>query len=796
MDILNLLEENTSTIVVTSYSNKLNILKKLNNIDKLFDVNFITLDELTKRYYFSYDENAIYYLMDKYGFNRDIAGIYLSNMYYVLDKDYNNDKLNTLVKLKKELDGNGLLIKDNLFKAYIKDKKIIFHDYRSFSHLERTMISHLEKTNKCIITSSSLKNYQHVVYEFDTIFEEVEYVAKEISRLVSSSVSLSNIKLTNVNSDYYDIITRVFSMYNLRVNFDNNKLISTKVAKDFLLMEGPVRKRITALSEKYKNSKVLDKIISICNKYISFSDISIVNEMISYDFKNTYLEEDIYKNTIEVIDYLNDYISDEMHVFMLSFQNDVPVIYKDEDFITDNIKNDVLLDSTFKRNKISKKVCKEAISSIRNLTITYKNSSPSGVFYPSNLIGDMDMSVIKPDNLYNESYSKISDMVNLSKGLDSYLKTGEVTSSLKLLYNSYDDISYNSYDNSFTGVKKNLLMDYFSKGYNLSYSSMDSFYKCPFRYYLSHVLKLDIYEERFEAYVGSLFHYVLEKALKCGGEVSSYIDEFISNSDKSLTKKEEFFIKKLSKSLEFIHKTILDHLDNSNLKNMLFEERVVVTKDKDVSVTFKGFIDKIMYEEKEGSTIVAIIDYKTGSADINLGYVPYGLSMQLPVYLYLAKNSNKLKNIKFAGFYLQRILSGPYNISSKMSLEDQKRDSLLLNGYSNIDQDTLYEFDKTYKMSKYIKSMKVLNNGNFFKYSKVLTDEEIEVLINIVDDKIDNAITLINNGSFSISPKRTEKEMLGCKFCKYNDICFKESKDDVYITIDKDLSYLGGDDNA
>ena len=131
-----------------------------------------------------------------------------------------------------------------------------------------------------------------------------------------------------------------------------------------------------------------------------------------------------------------------------------------------------------------------------------------------------------------------------------------------------------------------------------------------------------------------------------------------------------------------------------------------------------------------------------------------------------------------------------------MSLEDQKRDSLLLNGYSNIDQDTLYEFDKTYKMSKYIKSMKVLNNGNFFKYSKVLTDEEIEVLINMVDDKIDNSITLINNGCFNISPKRTEKEMLGCKFCKYNDICFKESKDDVYITIDKDLSYLGGDDNA
>ena len=124
MDILNLLEESTSSIVVTGYSNKLSILKKLNNIDEFIDVNFITLDEFTKRYYFSYDENAIYYLMDKYGFNRDIAGIYLSNMYYVLDKDYSNDKLNILVKLKKELDSKGLLIKDNLFENFIKDKKI------------------------------------------------------------------------------------------------------------------------------------------------------------------------------------------------------------------------------------------------------------------------------------------------------------------------------------------------------------------------------------------------------------------------------------------------------------------------------------------------------------------------------------------------------------------------------------------------------------------------------------------------------------------------------------------------
>ena len=149
---------------------------------------------------------------------------------------------------------------------------------------------------------------------------------------------------------------------------------------------------------------------------------------------------------------------------------------------------------------------------------------------------------------------------------------------------------------------------------------MDSYYKCPFRYYLSHILKLDIYEERFEAYIGSLFHYVLEKSLKENKEIDYLIKEFITNNEKKLSTKEEFFIKKLSKELYFIHQTIKEHLENSNLKQMLFEERVTVEKTyQDVKVTFKGFIDKIMYEEKNNNKIVAIIDYKTGSADINLG---------------------------------------------------------------------------------------------------------------------------------------------------------------------------------
>ena len=86
MELTNNLKDNT--IIITNYSNKLNILKELNNLDKLININFLTKEELLKKYYFSYDENAIYYLMNKYNLNIEVANIYLKNMYYIENKTY------------------------------------------------------------------------------------------------------------------------------------------------------------------------------------------------------------------------------------------------------------------------------------------------------------------------------------------------------------------------------------------------------------------------------------------------------------------------------------------------------------------------------------------------------------------------------------------------------------------------------------------------------------------------------------------------------------------------------------
>lgn len=796
MNIIENLTENT--IVITEYKYKLDLLKKLNKEDKLYNIKFMDMKELINKVYFSYDEKAIYYLMKNFSLKREIAEIYLKNLYYIEDKKYHNEKLSNLTKIKKALEDNNLLYYDKYFLDYIKNKRIIFYNYNYFNKLENNIITKLKAISEVKTLKKDYSTYNHTIYEFEDIFEEVEYVAIEILKLIEKGINISNIKLTNIDDDYLDIIKIIFSMYNLEINSNQDKLISTKVASSFLNEKGNIKEKVEKLKTLYKDNDIFNKIIKIINKYIIFEDENILEEMIKYDLKNTSVPKEKKKNTIEIIDYQNYPVTEDEYVFMLNFnQNSIPIVHKDEDYITDNLKDNLLLDTTLVKNKNERESTIKNILNIKNLVITYKNKTPFASLFPSNLINDLGFEVIKTKVSLDTCYSDLSFKLRTSKYLDNYLKTGSITEDLEYLYSNYPDITYKSYDNTFKGIDKTLLGNYLDNKFNLAYSSMDNFYKCPFKYYLTNVLKLDIYEERFEAYLGSLFHYVLEKGLKEEKDVSFLIDNFISENDRILSKKEKFFVNKLKKELSFVLNFLKKQLENTNLKEMLFEKKIEINKRfEDFSITFKGFIDKIMYKKDDNKVVVAIIDYKTGYTDIDLGYVPFGLSMQLPVYLYLAKNSDIFDNVEFAGFYLQRVLNNEVTINPKKKYEDLKRENILLYGYSNSDKDLLYEFDNTYKNSQFIKSMKLDNKGEFSRYAKTLNNEEVENLIKITDDKIESAIENICNANFTISPKRTEKENLGCKFCKYSDICFKEAKDEVYIEKDGDLTFLGGANNA
>ena len=91
-------------LMITPNEEKLNILDKFTNQNKLYNIKFMTIEEFQKNYFFDYDERAVSYLMDKYNFQIDVAGIYLKNLYLIdLEKTYHHSKLKKLKQIKEEL---------------------------------------------------------------------------------------------------------------------------------------------------------------------------------------------------------------------------------------------------------------------------------------------------------------------------------------------------------------------------------------------------------------------------------------------------------------------------------------------------------------------------------------------------------------------------------------------------------------------------------------------------------------------------------------------------------------------
>ena len=224
------------------------------------------------------------------------------------------------------------------------------------------------------------------------------------------------------------------------------------------------------------------------------------------------------------------------------------------------------------------------------------------------------------------------------------------------------------------------------------------------------------------------------------------------------------------------------------MENVYVEERVVKNYQKDsYEVCFKGFVDKMLVSSDK--KFISIIDYKTGNPNLNLNDTIYGLDLQLPIYLFLAKN--KFPEARIIGFYLQKILNNEIKRDNQHSYLELKKENLKLQGYSNSDTTILALFDNGYFNSKVIKGMKMTSKGLGTK--KVLDDFQMENLSALAEVKIKEAIQGIIDANFSINPKRIGNDNVGCKYCLYRDICFMSEKDIVDLEEYKNLEFLEGE---
>lgn len=775
MNFIDDIENNSILLIPNNIKNK--VLDYINDTNTLKSIKIISFNDLKTGLYYTYNNETIKSIMTKYNINYTIAKTFIENTYYVEKRS--NNKIDNIIEIKEYLNQNNLLIKDDLFIQLLKSRTNLYvYGYTNINKFNNNLLDIASKYINIKKIATTNNDYKHDVYEFNTINEEVLYVADSILALIENGVDINKIYISNYSDEYYFTLKRIFKSMNIPIYLKNKTtLYETAIGLYFINnLKDDIEALLKEIKEKFNvdhnknNTNVYNTLFSLLNTYYWTNSYVAIKDIIEYEMHHTTINTPHYDNEIKVIDLIDNVIEEDEYIFLLNFNlGQIPKFIKDEDYIDDKIKTN-LQESTNEYNKNIKESYLKALKNIKNITITYKLSTYFETYTGSFLIDNDYLKVTHreyPISIYNDEIN----ILELTKKIDNLIKFNTTDETLSILNNTYE-IPYKEYDNSYKQIDTSALINFINNKINFSYSSITKYYQCPFSYYLGNILKIGTYEQTIDAFIGSLFHDTLSKCLDNPDSIDSVYEEYIKNSTIELTNKDMFFINMLKKEAHFIVDTINEQYTHSHHKKAEYEKNIEIEVTRKIKTKLKGFVDKILYYDNKA----IIIDYKTGNETIDESLFQYGLKIQLPIYLYLLKLYDE--NIEVIGLYIQKLMDLNIAYDPNKDYLEEKTKKLKLIGITFDDINSLKEFDDTYENSSVIHALGLKQDGTFKSASKVLDLNKRESLIKTMEELINNSIDKVTEGNFEIHPlKIAEKYIDACKYCEFKDVCYRKFKD-------------------
>ena len=308
-------------LIITRNHIKEELLKKASEEKKLIKTKFMSLDDFKNHMYPTYDEKTIYYLMKNYDIKYTLAKEYLENIFI------DESKIN---KYRNELEKEKLLIHKTFNYKHIA---VIGYD-----NIEPYIKEKLDELKAEYLTQKNETNTP-MVYEFDSSEEELVYVCEKIIEDLKQA-NIENMYLVVPNEDYKIEINRIFKLYNIPLDINNNQSIySTKTGQDFLrnLRE---TKNVKESLNKTPKSETYNQIINILNKYIFIKEVDKTYiEIIENELKQTKIKTKKIQGALKVISIDEIYDKDKYYYILGFNQNIIPKIHEESGLITDKIKN-------------------------------------------------------------------------------------------------------------------------------------------------------------------------------------------------------------------------------------------------------------------------------------------------------------------------------------------------------------------------------------------------------------------------------------------------------------------------
>ncbi len=727
--------------------------KYLMSQNALIDFKFKNNNEVINDLLGYYQKQAYFYYAKEYNVTYEIAKEVLDATLLVDNIDYNDKKLNELVTIK------------NKYKKYLKfDKyarKLYSLGVNSFYFPSNKYTKAVKNLNINYYEENLRKDL--VCNEFNSVYEEVVYLANEITRLLSKGYNPDKILINKPQDYYFPVINQVFTNYNIDFDLEKHSIMSNpdvllfyrllESYGDISIKEGFVK----AVEESNINKDVVD----VLNDYYTID--GFVRDVIPFihdDLKNKQVKVN-YKNCIKFVDLYEQFITDEI-VFIIGFnQGVIPAIHKDIEYLEDTELRSLGLKTSIDLNKEEEKISISILN--KSYRISYSLLSLQGSLLPSSFIKKYGIEICEKNEL---PINKKELERHFASRLDDFYLYGKLDSEMKSLAgflgyrngNVLNKGKYDSYDNSYNGSIN-------FKKFNLSYTSIESYNQCSFKYYLENVIKVKKPFDKSHIIVGNLFHECLSK----NQDVEVSCKEFIENNP--MTKEELFYINKLASIINEVNE-FNDFKSNYTESSEEFDVSVMVNNHY-----INGKIDKAFYN---GDNVV-IVDYKTGTVDHDLKPMYHGLHMQLPMYMFFMHNTHNVD-----GIFYQKVL--PKSIFVDKNRYDELNKYFKYDGYCDLDK--VKDFDPTLS---HLAGIKMLKDNSYSKSSlgrNLATKKEL--ILDKLNEKLALTINNIESGKFDINPKEY-KGNTACSLCVYKDICYRSSTDFVKLEV---IDWLGDSDDS
>lgn len=369
----------------------------------------------------------------------------------------------------------------------------------------------------------------------------------------------------------------------------------------------------------------------------------------------------------------------------------------------------------------------------------------------------------------------------------------------------------------------------FGENVYISASKVESFYNCPFAYFMRYGLGAEPLREATldPSQSGTIVHLVMEEILKkypqaeflntpddelreaVTSVLKSYLDEKMGGVEEKSERFMKLFYRLIDVSMIVIERLKVE-FGVGKFSPCDFELRIggseipayeLPLDEGKLRVT--GSVDRVDLMEKDGIKYIRVVDYKTGPKEFKLSELFDGLNIQMVLYLMALEKNGK-------SYYGDVIPSGVLYLPSRIGLknylgernpdgvtiENQKRKSGKLSGmildspvvFNGMGIDTYPDyFPATYNAKGGAK-------GNYYSLPQFHT------LSNIIDNKIIAMGNALHKGEIPALPigdaEKNEGKM--CAYCSYRTACGRENGESVKplnkLTHIKALERLDGEE--